>query len=173
MAVKQLIERVELTSSAASITFSSIPQTFAHLVIVASARNTASTNFYYITFNESSVNYDHIYMQGTGSSVNSGTSGAGQAFQSMVPSTDTANTFSNNSVYILNYTAAQHKSFSIDSVNENNATASRQTLVAGIWQDTTAIDSIKLTPDAGNFDTGTTMSLYGITRGGDGTVTTA
>jgi hypothetical protein len=34
--------------------------------------------------------------------------------------------------------------------------------IVGLWRNTAAITSITFTPDTGNFDTGSTFTLYGI-----------
>jgi len=174
MAVKQLIERVELDSSAASITFSSIPQTFAHLEIVLSGRNLHSsvTSYFTLSFNASTANFAIVGLFGDGSSASSFTSPSN--FGSEVAGANaTSNTFSNIKMLISNYTSSANKSFTTDGVAENNATLAQQTITAGLWSDTSAITSTTLTSAIANFDAGASVSLYGITRGGDGTVTTA
>ena len=78
-------------------------------------------------------------------------------------SSDTANTFSNNSIYIPNYTGSNNKSVSVDSVYENNATTAGQHLVSGLWASSAAITSVKLTEGFGNnWVQYTTATLYGI-----------
>jgi hypothetical protein len=46
-------------------------------------------------------------------------------------------------------------------------------LTAGLWNDTTAITSLTLVPAAGSFIAGSTVSLYKVTKGSDGIVTTS
>ena len=76
--------------------------------------------------------------------------------------TYTANTFSNFSTYIPNYAGSNNKSYSVDGVTENNATASYQIMYAGLWSNTAAINQITLVPDTLNFVQYTTATLYGI-----------
>jgi hypothetical protein len=57
--------------------------------------------------------------------------------------TATANTFGNTEFYIPNYTSSNYKSFSVDGVTENNATAAFA-LYAGLWSNTAAITSFRL-----------------------------
>jgi len=175
MAVKQLIERVELDSSASSITFSSIPQTFAHLQILILARSdgAATIDTIAVSFNGTGdTDESSIQLFADGSTAESGTNTIIKGGPVPTPSL-TANTFSNTSFYVSNYTASQAKPTSMDAVIENNATLTSLELHAGLWDNTSAITSIAFSLSSSNFVTGTTISLYGITRGGDGTVTTA
>ena len=171
MAVKQLIERVELDSSAASITFSSIPQDYAHLVVLISARGVTNVK---IKFNGSATLPSRLNLFGNGSSVNSISGSDGYAIVTN-PTSYTADTFSNAEIYISNYTSSNNKSFSTNSVNENNATTATQMILAGLWSVTDAITSLELSDlsSSASFVAGSTASLYGITAGGDGTVTTS
>jgi hypothetical protein len=59
--------------------------------------------------------------------------------------------FSNNSVYIPNYAGSNFKSYSIDTVQERNDGYCFMNLAAGLWSDTSAITTIKLTPNTNSF----------------------
>jgi hypothetical protein len=165
----RLIETKTLGTAAASIEFTSIPQTFTDLVVLALLRaDNASTN------NDSSIVVNAagntgLVLTGSGSSVASYSSffavGSGNS--------TTANTFTSISLYIPNYTSATAKSMSLDSVFENNATTGWQTLGAGLTTSTAAITSIRLSAASANYVAGSTISLYGITKGSDGIVTTS
>ena len=174
----QHIETIELTASQSSITFSPIPQDYDDLIILVSARSDRSgeaEDVAYMTFNSSTSNYSTLSLEGTGSTVSSDTAGGESSrFDRLdIPGPlMTSNTFGNISLYVSNYTQAQAKSISADVVEENNATFARQRLNAYLWNDTSAITSITFNAIS-NFVTGTTVSLYGISAGGDGTVTTS
>jgi len=151
------------SGGAATISFTSIPATYTDLKVVVSARTsvTVGANGYYydVTFNGTSANRSGRYLEGTGSAANSGTFtlyGVSDA------SDQTASTFSNGEFYIPNYASANYKSTSSDSVQENNATASRAVLVAGLWSDVAAITSVTFTPAGGSFVQYSTAYLYGI-----------
>ena len=62
------------------------------------------------------------------------------------------------------------ESVSVDSVQENNATEAYQTIVAGLWNDTSAITSMVIGNFGGGFAEHSSASLYGITAGSDGIV---
>jgi hypothetical protein len=167
-----LIETKTLGTAAASIEFTSIPQTFTDLVIMASGRSDRTPGFedYIIAFNGSSSNFSWRRLQGQGSGVASDSGTFGRLGQI---DTDfaTANTFGNLTAYISNYTAATNKSVSIDMVTENNATLAFQEIMSLLWSNTAAISSFTLTTgNSQNFKIGTMISLYGVTKGSSGGV---
>ena len=175
-----LIETKTLGTAAASIEFTSIPGTYTDLYILASHRQTqtfADVNGYpTLTLNNSTSNYSFRWIQGSGSAVASSSSTYGGFYWFGNNDFMTANTFSNTSIYIPNYAGSTNKSVSFDTVQETNATASFQQIMAGLWSDTAAITSLKLTArDSGlgtspSFVVGTTISLYGILKGSSSVV---
>lgn len=174
----QLVERVELTSSQASITFSNIPQTYTDLLIVYSLRDNnagASTfNGVDISINSSTSGISGRRLNGTGSSVSSGTTDYQAGLGVCATTAATSSVFANTAVYFPNYTSSVAKSFSIDSVTENNGTSAWQVIQAGLWTGTAAITSISASPNDGySFVQYSSASLYGITKGSDGTTTVA
>jgi hypothetical protein len=148
---------------ASSISFSSIPSTFTDLVVYVSARNTSSFNAEsaVLSLNGSTSSFSGIYLQGSGSAAASG-SFARFAFN-MPAGTSTSSTFSNSYVYFPNYTSSNNKSYTFDSVTENNGTEAYATMFAGLWSNTAAITSITFTPSSGNFAQYSTATLYGVT----------
>ena len=160
-----LLETIALTQSAASVTFDNLPTSgYTDLKIVASARTTgSSTDVIYISLNGSASNFSGIYMQGAGSGTPVSQSLARFAGQ-VIGTSFTASTFANTEIYIPNAFGLRAKSFSVDTVTENNATLAYATLISGLWNPATqaAISSITLTPGNGSFDTNSTFSLYGI-----------
>ena len=160
------IETVEVSSPVTSITFSSIPQGYTDLIIKTSIRSTyasASPGFY-LSFNGSTSTFTGKYIQGNSSTVISGSENryGGQAAGGEA----TVNTFSNDEIYIPNYTSSNYKSYSSDSVSENNASAAGSaftTLIAGLWSTTSAITSITIDlPTNRIINTNSTFTLYGI-----------
>jgi len=149
------------SGGASSIDFTSIPQTYTDLKIVLSGRTTDSgATTANVTFNGLSTNLSSRVLVGTGSSALSGT-------DTKIPvrinwSTSTSSTFGNAEIYIPNYTSANNKSVSTDSVNENNATEAYMTLGAHLWSSTAAINQVTITPATGNFVQYSTATLYGV-----------
>jgi hypothetical protein len=167
-----LIETKTLGSSAASIEFTSIPQDGTDLLALTSLRTdqAGAESDILIEFNSSNANFALRYLAGGGGAgVYSGT-GTNRPPVSTVGNGATANTFSNNSFYIFNYAGSTNKSYSLDGVAENNSTTGWQLIQAGIRSNTAAITSWKFLTFAGNFVSGTTISLYKITKGSSGGV---
>ncbi len=161
-----LISSVTVGSGgAASIDFTSIPATYTDLFVKISARTNraAPVDGVNISFNGSTSSFTGRYLESDGSSAYSGTSTRFAA--SAVGNTATASTFGNSDIYIPNYTSSNNKSFSGDTVTENNATSALADLVAVLWSNTSAITSIALTPLVGTtFDQYSTAYLYGISN---------
>jgi hypothetical protein len=162
-----LLGEVTLGASAASVTFSNIPQSgYTDLKVAISARGdyAALGSSYKLSFNGSSSNFSIRALEGAGSGTPSSFTGT-QYIGSAVGATATASTFNNAEIYIPNYlstTAA--KSFSVDAVSENNGTEAYADLIAGLWNPGTqaAIYSVGLTPTSGNFLANSTFYLYGL-----------
>ena len=170
------IQTYTLTSTASSVTFSNIPQNYTDLKVVISARgDSASSTTILTTFNGSSSNMSFRYLWGNGSTTGSGNSSS-NSIAYLNASTSTTSTFGNVEMHIPNYTSSNYKSFSIDGVTENNATATYSGIFANLWSQTAAVTSVGFVPDAGNFAIGSTFTLYGVSNGvkaTGGTVTVA
>ena len=155
---------------ASDITFSSIPSTYTDLLLDVSVRtsqaNTSRT--LYLQVNGSATSWTQRSIYGTGSAAGSdSTTGYGSTFLycgECNGSTSTASTFTNTQIYATNYAGSTNKSFSVDSAQENNATSAFLTMMAGLWSNTSAITSIKIAPDAGNFVQYSTAYLYGVIK---------
>ena len=161
----ELISANTLASTTASVTFSSIPQTYTDLCIKASVRglNSAVYQFASITFNGSTSGYSGKRIEGNGSSATSyGGSSTGVDINFGAGANATASTFGNAEVYIPNYTGSSYKSVSSDIVGENNATAAYSVLAADLWSNTAAITSITITGLSASFVANSTFYLYGV-----------
>lgn len=158
-----LISSQTLTSSAASVTFSSIPATYTDLVIRWSIRMDAGFNQVSVHPNNATTNLSITYLEGNGAAASSGSSTADLWVRGANPSTYTASTFSSAEVYIPSYTVSQNKPMFLFGLNENNATTALISATAGLWSSTTAITSLVLAnPQGGNFVSGSSFYLYGI-----------
>jgi len=152
------------TGGASTITFSSIPQTYTDLLVVMSvstnAAGTASANGTNINFNGVTTNRTYKRLEGSGSSVSSD---GGSNIPVGTVNAGSSGFFSNQQIYIPNYTSSNYKSVSVDSVVEYNSSVGTQDLVAGLWSSTAAITSLTIYPDASSFiQYSSTFYLYGI-----------
>lgn len=167
-----LIEHQALTSSVASVTLGSggtIPQTYKTLKLVVSVRADNASTFQSLGVRlngDTGSNYTSRYVIGNGSTASSGTISATELYAGDEPAANaTASTFSNVAIDIPNYTGSTKKPVSTDAVMENNATLSYQSLVAQLWDSTSAITSITLrvyNSASNNFVSGSTFTLYGL-----------
>ena len=169
MATYTLISSQVLGSSAASVTFSSIPQTYKDLVLRCSARSDAAviTDFLTLQFNTDSAGsaYSYTNAQGNGASAQSGNGVSVSPTRIGVVNgaSSTTSTFCTCELYIPVYTTSQNKPSSGFSATENNATTAVVTANAYLWRNTSSINQIILrTENAANFVTGSSFYLYGI-----------
>ena len=153
------------SGGAATITFSSIPNTYTDLCLFLSGRSDRISNVDNVSFSINlqgiNTNLSTRFLYGDGTSTASGTQVDVSA--GIVPANSTtSNTFGNAQFYFSNYAGSTNKSISIDSVMENNATYSIPLLGASLWSQTTAINSITIDLQYGNFLQYSTAYLYGI-----------
>lgn len=164
------IASTTLTASVASVTLSSIPQTFTDLVVQISARTDRPSILgqeLRLRFNGSSAsNYSNTSLTGDGNSastsIQSPTSFIAQIRQNTA-SDATASTFGSIEIYIPNYTTSfKQVLFSFGAGESNNATNVLLGINAGLWQLTEAVTSIVFILPANDFVSGSTFHLYGI-----------
>jgi hypothetical protein len=157
------LANVTLGSSTASVTFSSINQTYRDLVLVVNwvGATTGATRCN-IRFNSTTTPYAVVEMAGNGTSALSGSwTPDAIPYQSQGGFT-TSTTISANAVFnIQDYSVTdKHKSVLVRSDSSANGTVAS----ACRWGNTAAITSITvLDPQTGNsFGPGSTFALYGV-----------
>lgn len=157
------------SGGANTIEFTSIPGTYSDLLLKLSARS--NRNVFLATslnlrFNGSTANYYNMNL--TKQSTSASESVTSNANESELgwnsQDTDTANTFGVSQIYIPNYTSSNNKTFSADTVQENNSTSQYMSISSGRWENSAAITSITLRQLNGsfNFKQYSTATLYGI-----------
>jgi len=149
------------------ISFSSIPATYTDLLVKLSARADSSSGWPSLGIkpNGSSSNLTYRLLQGDGATASSSSGSTG--FIGAPPDTSqTASTFASFDIYIPNYAGSTNKSYSVDTVGENNATTSYCYLVAGLWSITSAINQLdfQFLTTTRNFLQYSTATLYGILK---------
>ena len=163
-----LISSNVLASSAASVTFSSIPSTYTDLVLRFSTRSDDAIvrSPFYVTVNGLTTTiYSYTQMTGIGAATASGRATSTTAWDYQGDgSTATASTFRSAEIYIPNYAGTTQKPVSGNFVAENNsATSNVVAAQAGLANLTSAITSISFVNQSTfNFVTGSSFYLYGI-----------
>lgn len=164
-----LISSNVLTSSAANVTFSSIPSTYTDLVLRISARTDNASEIgtlYYRFNNDSSAIYSSTQLRGEGATATSGRTSAATSIQGLYAdgANATANTFSNVEIYIPNYLSTTNKPSSGYGAQETNAATAYIRALAGLAAVTSAITRIDIITTATNFVSGSSFFLYGISN---------
>lgn len=158
------------SGGAANIEFTSIPSTYTDLCLITSLRTTATAYTVadvYLNINNSTNKMSTKIVYGNGTAVGS-TGYSNQTAPwtlSACSNIATTNTFSNNQAYFTNYAnTSSNKTIILDSITETNAaTLVIDGFVAGLYSETNAITSIKLTCDD-NFMQYSTATLYGVKK---------
>ena len=157
-----LIDSVTLGSSAASVTFSAIPQDYGDLVFRFTGKSSGTTSPYF-KLNGGGTSSYHVWMEGSGSATSSSASLQGDiklvnAYSSWL----TSSKISTAKLEIFDYTATdKHKSM-LSRVDASNVV----TAAAAIrWQSLSAVTSIEMFVLYGvTFPAGSTFQLFGISK---------
>jgi len=154
-----------LGTAASTVTFSSIPSGYTDLIIVSSLLGTVGQNQNIRFNNDSASNYSNTYLEGDGSSAFSGRRSNQTSLIDFGIIRTTANTFSTNILQIQNYSnTTTYKT----ALTRNGLASTALQAVVGLWRSTSAINRIDLSPGSGNFEVGSTFSLYGIANADQG-----
>ena len=165
----QLITGETLASTTGSYTFSSIPSTYTDLMVLISVRTDVADTYQSGGMYVNSVAADNSYrsLRGNGASATSGNGSAQNEWYcgEWNGANSTSNTFTSSAIYIPNYTSSNQKSFTADTVQENNGTTAIAMMMAGLCTKTAAISSITFRTFGGggnSFVSGSSFYLYGI-----------
>ena len=155
------IATTTLSSAAASISFSSISSAYTDLRLVMTY--TCSTSSYaYVRINsDTGTNYSRTQISGDGSTA---TSIRGTSQDKMVPPVGaTTTTPVMYTADFFSYAGSTNKTslWTGSSDFNGSGTVGRQVY---LWRSTSAISSLQITSNAGNFEIGTTATLYGILK---------
>ena len=164
-----LISSNVLSSSAASVTFSSIPSTYTDLVIRASIRTddagVQAAQFRIRLNGDTTTNYSATRVFGNSGTASSSRSTSGTLLGAYDANGagSASNTFSSAEVYIPNYAGTANKPISNFGVSEdNNANGVYVGASAGLYRGASAITSIECYVASINFVSGSSFYLYGI-----------
>jgi hypothetical protein len=164
----KLINKTILSANQTSVSFTglgSYSSDYTDLKFVFSPRgsNGDAIRGLYFSINGSTSNFSQRFIRGYGTGIDCSQiarfTGDGNA------SGSTSNTFSSIELYIPNFSNSNNKSYSVDWASENNsgsAYAATMGFITGLWSNTSAITSIAIAYDAGDFVSGSSFYLYGI-----------
>lgn len=164
-----LIASNTLSSSAASVTFSAIPNTYTDLVLRMTARtdvSPAKPDYFAIVFNGITTNYSRTQLVNSVSNTisSANVTNAGKIVSTGIGSNNTANTFGSAEIYIPNYAMTNAKPISAFGVAENNGTTGAENgIFANLWNNSNTISSFVISSlYVANFESGSSFFLYGI-----------
>jgi len=166
----QLIGTQILSGTAATVTFSSIPQNFNHLRLVIMARSNVAAgaaNVKYVLNADSGANYDYQYITGSNATIAAG-AGVGSTLNfigSVTAATATANYAGVIESMFFGYKSTTFYKTLKSSSSYNTASApNSQTLeLVNTWRNTAAITTIAVTDNSGgSFIIGSSFYLYGV-----------
>ena len=158
-----LLETTTLTSSASSVTFSAIDQTYKHLQI----RSVVKANFGPVQTTlqmngDTGANYATHYLNGNGSSVTSGAqTSASYVYGGYTAGTSETYGFGAGVCDILDYTSTSKNKTTrtLSGVVTNNTVVE---LRSGVWMNTSAVTSLTIALFGQLFTAGSRFSLYGV-----------
>jgi hypothetical protein len=172
MATYDLISSNVLTTTAASVTFTGIPSTsYTDLLVRCSLRTSNANVNDYVQFQIGGItsnDYTDRYVYNRNGSAGSGSGGSTNGFYYAIAACGanaTSNTFSSAEVYIPNAFGSTFKQVGSNWTVENNSSASYAiTATAQLLSNTASITSMTFITSAGNFVSGSSFYLYGISN---------
>lgn len=147
-----------LTGTASSVTIDlSTYQDYTDVKIVYSAQSSGGNAVLTMRFNgDSGSNYSSTYAYGTGSTAASGKETNQSALSAGDIPSSSSNAFSANTIYLHNYSNTNTYKTAL---MRHNSPGVVTVMSVGTWRSTSAITSVTL---LGSFNTGSTISVYGI-----------
>ena len=158
------IASTTLSSTAASVTFSSIAGTYTDLVLVIVGANAGGSRVRYQFNSDTGSNYSRTNLVGTGSSAASYSGSNNTVADLNVIGGATALTAPYTIITnFQNYSNTTTYKTLITRFGSNDSAAPAVETIVNLWRSTSAINRIDIIPLGGNFVVGSTFNLYGIT----------
>jgi hypothetical protein len=154
------LNKITLSTSASSVTFSSIPQTYTDLILIISGSMTVTSNTR-LQLNGATTNYSSTTIVGNGTSASSSFFGAGSPSISNPTGIyiDTVSTGTGQFQYIVNIMNYTNTTTFKTTLSRFGAASTGTEATVGLYRSTSAITQATL---LSNFASGSTFSLYGI-----------
>ena len=148
------IQTQVLTGTQATVTFSSIPQTYTDLILITAGPTSVETDLDAVINADTGTNYSFTYVYGDGSTA---ISGRGTNQSRVVVGRGGSNP--TGIAHFLNYA---NTTIYKTSIARTNLPSSITMIFVNVWRNTNAITSIELKPSTGTLSSGFTATLYGI-----------
>lgn len=159
------------TTGITQVNFSNIPQTFTDLKVYVSARDGRTDAEFAniaVRLNGAGLSvYSNMNIAGTGGTASTDTFNSQVAYYYNLyanSASSTANVFSNDEMYIPNYTSYGFKQVLIDNATEGNSGNPLLVMNAGLYRGSGPITSITFFAQNIAFAQNSTFTLYGIGR---------
>ena len=148
-----------LGSAVATVSFSSIPQTYTDLVLICIGFDTGGDANIPTQFNgDTATNYSGTYLLGNGSAASSGRISTATSTQIGRIGTSSSN-LGTTVAHFMNYSnTSTYKTI----ISRGGNTTGTVIAWAGLWRSTSAITSMSFTAGFTSFGIGSTFTLYGI-----------
>jgi len=160
------LDKVTVGTATSSVTFTGISGAYTDLVVVLNTSTSSNSNLVFRLNNDSTSIYSNTALNGNGTSATSARNSNTDKgyFDSDAYS---ANNFNYNAtLHVMNY--SNTTTFKTTLSRSNNA-ATGVTAGVTLYRSTSAINRLDILTTTGNFQTGSTFSLYGISTVGDAT----
>lgn len=147
-----------LATSAASVTFSSIPGGYKDLVLIVETKGLALIDIRLRLNGDTGANYSYVFAYGSGSSAASGSFSGDTKMSLDFISYATATNAHLSETQIMDYSATnKHKSV----LSRGNSGAGTD-MAAQRWASTAAVTSVNVFPSSSSFAAGSTFRLLGV-----------
>jgi len=157
------IATTTLSSAAASITFSSISSAYTDLRLVVTSTSSSNATQWIRLNSDTASNYSLTAIRGNGATASSWRD-ASTAISIASEYTGASSTIPILvTIDLFSYAGSTNKTCLVTESDDQNGSGDTIKRVA-LWRSTSAINTISINRDNGNFNSGTTATLYGILK---------
>ena len=153
-------------SNTASFTLSNIPQGYTDLVIKLNSKTNHTSDYdliyFHINGDSTAANYPYVRLQGEGNTSTTTSSNGGIYVRTSGASSAATNFFGNAEITIFNYSENNYKPFSVDSVEEINASGGVAAYFNGVYYGVAPVTSLTFYPNNATIAANTSVTLYGM-----------
>lgn len=151
-----------LTSATASVAFSNLPQTYTDFVLVSNFTSSTNASVLGVRLNgDSGTNYSRTQLWGNGSTSGNARTTNETYFAAGYWQTGTGNQIQ-SVVNLMNYSNTTTFKTLLARWNQILGIDNSTTTSVGLWRSTAAVTSITFVASAGNFNSGSSFTIYGI-----------